>query len=410
MAKLTLTDITGGFGSVDALNANFTAIENAIENTLSLDGTTPNSMSADIDAGSNKVINVADGVSSTDAVNVRQLAGMSQLPADTLPSQTGNANKVLKTDGSVTGWASPQTLANSNTPAGNIAATTIQTAINELDTEKAGLALNNTLSGNNTFSGTNTFSGAMTLSNARIIVSGGYPAVTPVTTGGTSSAMTATVGETAYTTNRVYRLRAGTTHLGGALTLNLDGLGAQNVVIDGNNPYFGAIQTYQVYDFRYTGTNFILVNPSKSFRGALVNRTTTQSISNATYTTVLFDQETYDIEDWHSTSVNTDRITVPIGVSYVKLSCSVAFTANATGTRGCYILKNGSTVAGTPIMWNTAPSASVAAYFNLSTPTLAVTSGDYFTVQVYQNSGGALTVNPSGVDTWFSMEGVYVSN
>lgn len=45
----------------------------------------------------------------------------------------------------------------SNTPAGNIAATNVQNAINELDTEKAGKSLNNT------FSGTNNFTGAMTV-------------------------------------------------------------------------------------------------------------------------------------------------------------------------------------------------------------------------------------------------------
>jgi len=64
--------------------------------------------------------------------------------ATALPAQGGNANKVLTTDGSNPSWASPQTLANSNTPAGDIAATTIQAAINELDTEKGGLAKHNT--------------------------------------------------------------------------------------------------------------------------------------------------------------------------------------------------------------------------------------------------------------------------
>lgn len=40
-----------------------------------------------------------------------------------------------------------------NTPAGNISATTVQAAINELDTEKGGLSLANTWSGLNTYSG-----------------------------------------------------------------------------------------------------------------------------------------------------------------------------------------------------------------------------------------------------------------
>jgi len=63
--------------------------------------------------------------------------------ATALPSQGGNQNKVLSTDGSNPLWAVIQTLAGSNTPAGNIAATTLQAAINELDAEKAGVALKN---------------------------------------------------------------------------------------------------------------------------------------------------------------------------------------------------------------------------------------------------------------------------
>jgi hypothetical protein len=48
------------------------------------------------------------------------------------------------------------------TPAGNIAATQVQAAIEELDAEKAGLALNNTFSGANTFNGDSNFSGQLT--------------------------------------------------------------------------------------------------------------------------------------------------------------------------------------------------------------------------------------------------------
>ena len=44
------------------------------------------------------------------------------------------------------------------TPSGNITAGTIVGAIAELDSEKAGLALNNTFSGNNTFNGDNIYS------------------------------------------------------------------------------------------------------------------------------------------------------------------------------------------------------------------------------------------------------------
>lgn len=58
MAKLTLNNIGSRYGSIDALNDNFDAIETAFENTLSRDGTGPNNMESDLDMDSNDIINV----------------------------------------------------------------------------------------------------------------------------------------------------------------------------------------------------------------------------------------------------------------------------------------------------------------------------------------------------------------
>jgi len=57
MAKLTLSPISSRYASVAALNANFDAIEEALENTLSLDGTSPNALTTDLDMGGNRIIN-----------------------------------------------------------------------------------------------------------------------------------------------------------------------------------------------------------------------------------------------------------------------------------------------------------------------------------------------------------------
>lgn len=59
MAKVTLNTITSGYASVDALNANFDAIEQAFENTLSRDNTSPNQLEADLDMNNNSIINCA---------------------------------------------------------------------------------------------------------------------------------------------------------------------------------------------------------------------------------------------------------------------------------------------------------------------------------------------------------------
>lgn len=73
MAKITLTDLVSGYDIKTAHNANNTILENFSDNCLSLDGTTPNSMAAQLDMGSNRIINVADGVNDQDAATVSQL-------------------------------------------------------------------------------------------------------------------------------------------------------------------------------------------------------------------------------------------------------------------------------------------------------------------------------------------------
>lgn len=70
MAKLTLADLASLANQVTAINtinANSALIETALENTLSRDGTSPNTMGADLDMNSNRVINLPDPISAQEA-------------------------------------------------------------------------------------------------------------------------------------------------------------------------------------------------------------------------------------------------------------------------------------------------------------------------------------------------------
>lgn len=69
MPKLTLSDISNESipSASSTVNANNDLIEAAIENTLSRDGSTPNAMSAPIDMGTNRIINLAAPTSDNDA-------------------------------------------------------------------------------------------------------------------------------------------------------------------------------------------------------------------------------------------------------------------------------------------------------------------------------------------------------
>jgi hypothetical protein len=59
--KPNINTITSGFGSTTQFNENFQSLRDAFDNTLSLDGSTPNAMQADLDLNGNNILN-AEGI------------------------------------------------------------------------------------------------------------------------------------------------------------------------------------------------------------------------------------------------------------------------------------------------------------------------------------------------------------
>jgi hypothetical protein len=55
--KPTISTISSGYASNTQLNNNFSALRTGFDNTLSLDGSTPNAMNADFDMNSNDILN-----------------------------------------------------------------------------------------------------------------------------------------------------------------------------------------------------------------------------------------------------------------------------------------------------------------------------------------------------------------
>ena len=80
MGKVTLTDILSGYTSAATINANNALIEQALENTLSRDGTLPNTMEAQLDMNSNRIVNLPDAVAQQEPITLAQagsIAGIS---------------------------------------------------------------------------------------------------------------------------------------------------------------------------------------------------------------------------------------------------------------------------------------------------------------------------------------------
>lgn len=193
MSKLNLNNVTSGFAATTLINSNNTAITNAVENTLSRDGTGPNQMNAPLDMNGNMILNQANPItvngfnwkgpwvtlsiySVGDVIQINNSsyicivthtagvfatdlsAGKWQIVASSaaLPSQSGNAGKLITTDGNNPSWASVDTLA---LPIGGGTVTGATTFSSNLS-----------VTGNETIGGTLGVTGAITPSQTNGIV------------------------------------------------------------------------------------------------------------------------------------------------------------------------------------------------------------------------------------------------
>lgn len=148
----------------------------------------------------------------------------------------------------------------------------------------------------------------------------------------------------------------------------------------------------------YNGTNWV----NQAFRGAQVHTSANVSIPDSTSTAVAFNTEDYDTSTIHDNVTNNTRLTVPSGVTKIRLSAGVKWANNATGRRSIVLNKNGAAFQGQGAMTVDA-GASINHELNVTTGVIAVSAADYFEVIAFQDSGGALNVL-SNESTWFSME------
>lgn len=132
--------------------------------------------------------------------------------------------------------------------------------------------------------------------------------------------------------------------------------------------------------------------------GCRVYNSAAISIPTATWTALTFNSERFDLYDdaastYHSTVSNTGRITIPAGLGgYYLIGGHVEFAASTTNRRGIRIVHS---VAATVIASEEAEA--VASDHTMSLVTFyALAATEYVTLEVWQNSGGALNVLAAG--------------
>lgn len=136
-----------------------------------------------------------------------------------------------------------------------------------------------------------------------------------------------------------------------------------------------------------TGLKWATTSSTPTFVGCSLYNNADTSVNNTTYTTLNFNSELFDTNGFHSTSSNTDRITIPTGYAgYYEIHLILTYYSNSSGYRGALLDVNGSGIGGsfTANAGNiTSTEWRMIRYLNV---------GDYVQTKAYQNSGGALSL------------------
>ena len=137
-----------------------------------------------------------------------------------------------------------------------------------------------------------------------------------------------------------------------------------------------------------------------AFVGCSLTRTGAQTLTTATITNITFGNEDFDTDGFHSTSSNTDRITIPSGKDGKYLvTFTIVYAPNSTGLRGGFIGKNGSTT-----YYPVALPTTSATWRASGSIILNLVATDYITLQGYQDSGGNLDVFGGADGTRFACQ------
>jgi hypothetical protein len=149
-----------------------------------------------------------------------------------------------------------------------------------------------------------------------------------------------------------------------------------------------------------TGLKWVAAASGSTFAGCKLYKSADQSCANNTDVNITFDSEIFDTDGFHSTSTNTDRITIPTGkAGKYSFTGQITFSSNSTGQRWITISDTGANV----IARSNVTALSGDAMWIQATGIASATVGDYFILKAYQTSGSTLqAIGSSIANTTFS--------
>lgn len=134
---------------------------------------------------------------------------------------------------------------------------------------------------------------------------------------------------------------------------------------------------------------FIEFNRASPDISALVTHSAAQTMTTGSTTALAFDTERFDTNAIHDTVTNNSRLTAKTAGKYLVFA-SVSWVANATGTRGLSVRKNGSDFLASVLHAANDEAGTGTEQVIALLTNLAV--NDYLEAMVVQTSGGNLDV------------------
>jgi len=116
---------------------------------------------------------------------------------------------------------------------------------------------------------------------------------------------------------------------------------------------------------------------------------TVQQLKPGEWQSLTFDSERWDTADLHDNRTNTTRLKAPVAGKYYIFANITWQTPVGSGVFGLRLKLNGKTV----IAEQSVPNTAVQYKISMSVGTLyALAAGDYVEVEVFQQSGGMLSI------------------
>ncbi len=175
---------------------------------------------------------------------------------------------------------------------------------------------------------------------------------------------------------------------------------SSNNIARGN--YVTNFTTHDVYD---QGTANLAVGSLAGYY-ATVYMSANQTLTNNTAANASFGAALHDpLTLWNSST----RLTVPAGVSAIKLSASMAFGNIGTGGVRITATKNGTAFSSDAFIGQPVATGGIGTdYLTFTSGPIVVSPGDYFQLECFQNSGGNVDIAPTNAKnqkvSWFTME------